>query len=87
MNLPEFENALQGVVYDAPAEGYPALAVVFRSDGSVLVAHPVADRAEGEALMSSIMGSVQAQIDAIFGDSEDELEAVERLEGTLRAAG
>ena len=62
---------LKGAVYDSPSSEFPALAVVFRAGGDVLVAKPVADRAEGEALLSGVMASVQAQIDAMFGSEND----------------
>jgi hypothetical protein len=62
---------LRGVVYDAPTGDYPTLAVVLRPDGDVLVARPVASRAEGEAMLAGVMAKVQAQVDAMFGDDED----------------
>ena len=60
-------DKMTGIVYDAPREGLPPLAVVFGFDGEVLIAHAVSDRAEGEALLANIMDRVQARVDAEFG--------------------
>ncbi len=62
------ELALRGVVYDSPGDDFPAMVMVFRADGGVLVAHPVGSRAEGEEMLSNVMGSVQAQVDAMLED-------------------
>ena len=44
----------KAVVYDPPARGFPHLAVLFWSDGSVLRAEPCASVKDGEKMITAI---------------------------------
>ena len=46
---------LYSVVYSPDSEGLPFLAVLFTSNGEVLIARPVATREAGEMLMNFVI--------------------------------
>jgi L-2-hydroxyglutarate oxidase LhgO len=52
---------LDGVVYPAPSEKFPALAVVFKADGGILVAHPAASVKEAESFLKEILEEVESR--------------------------
>ena len=45
---------MNAIVYDPPAPGFPYLAVVFKSDGEVLVARSVPSREAGEDMIEEV---------------------------------
>jgi hypothetical protein len=57
-------DSMRAVVYDPPLPSYPHLAVVFDTEGEVLVSKVVPSREEGEAFLGEVMSAIQAQIDA-----------------------
>ena len=53
-------DQMRAVVYDPPLPAYPHIAVVFDTEGEVLVSRVVPSRDEGEAFLGQVMSAVQS---------------------------
>lgn len=54
------------VLYDPPSSGYPALAVVFASDGQVLATRAVASIGSAEIVWAQLINEIRATDDYVF---------------------
>lgn len=52
---------ISSVVYDPPKQGFPFLAVVFDTEGEVLVARAVPSQESGETLIASVLSEFAQQ--------------------------
>ena len=61
-------DQMKAVVYDPPLPSYPYLAVVFDTEGEVLVSKVVPSRPVGEAFLGQVMSAIQAQVVQAFAE-------------------
>lgn len=53
---------LDGVVYSPPSAEYPALIVIFKSDGDILAARAAPSVEEADAFLARVVEEVRAKI-------------------------